>query len=198
MPQEAPMCRFCLDTHQTIKNPLIDPCACRGSMRYVHKRCLTRWRFQDPIRNATVCLLCLTPYGFVEEELFEDIPDDSGIVGLALRVPLFLSVGVNYMFVFHITLLPSRSVDNRLFELYQYIFQLLFLVLFASFWSVKQKRAYLRRWGTKETVCFVFVHVLCNYCIAQHRFFAILPLNVVMNFYWYNHKRVLYELNVRD
>ncbi len=195
--QEAPFCRFCLDTKQTGTNPLLEPCGCRGSMRYVHKKCLTRWRRQDPFRNATTCLLCMTPYGFLENDVIEDIPDDSGLLGLALRMPLFLSVGVNYIFVVHLTMVPYRTVDNRLFELYQYFFQGLYCLFFALSWSVKQKRLYLERWRTKEVVCFLILHAWANYCIAQHRFFAVLPLNVVMTFYWNNHKRVLGELNVR-
>lgn len=198
MQQEDPFCRFCLDTKETAKNPFLEPCACRGSMRFVHKRCLMRWRRQDPFRNAKICLLCMTPYGFLEEHLLEDIPDDSGIFGLALRAPLALSVAVNYMFVIHLTLLPYRTVDDRLFEVYQYIFQILYCILFASAWSVKNRRSYFELWRTKEVFCFILVHAGSNYFIAQHRFSAILPLNCVLSFYWYYHKKVLAELNLHD
>lgn len=191
-------CRFCLDTKQTDKNPFLEPCGCRGSMRYVHKRCLMRWRRQDPFRNGKICLLCLTPYGFLEEQLLEEIPDDSGMFGLALRVPLALSVAINYIFVVHLTLLPNRTVDNRLFEVYQYIFQIAYCFLFALAWSVKNKRLYFGSWKTKEVFWFVLIHAGSNYFIAQHQFFAILPLNCSMSFYWHYHKKVLAELNLRD
>ena len=193
--QEAPLCRFCLDTNETTKNPLLQPCSCRGSMRFVHKKCLMRWRVQDPIRNAEICLLCLTPY-ILEAPMIEQMPDDTGLIGLVLRAPLFLSVGVNYLFILHCSVLPNRNVSNDLFEVYQYIYQLLFFSLFATFWRVQNKRSYFLRWRTKEVLCFVVLHSLSNYSLHNQQFFAILPLNVAMSFYWFYHKKVLQEMNL--
>ena len=41
---EAPACRICFDTADSASNPLLRPCRCRGSMRYVHVECLDTWR----------------------------------------------------------------------------------------------------------------------------------------------------------
>ncbi len=37
-------CRICMDDENTIDNPLISPCLCAGSTRFVHRQCLARWR----------------------------------------------------------------------------------------------------------------------------------------------------------
>jgi RING-variant domain len=36
-------CRICLDESETEKNPLITPCKCIGSVRYIHFDCLKAW-----------------------------------------------------------------------------------------------------------------------------------------------------------
>ena len=35
-------CRICLDEENT--GDLISPCECKGTMRYVHRTCLNKWR----------------------------------------------------------------------------------------------------------------------------------------------------------
>jgi E3 ubiquitin-protein ligase DOA10 len=36
-------CRICLDEENTFGNPLISPCKCSGTMKYIHYTCLTEW-----------------------------------------------------------------------------------------------------------------------------------------------------------
>lgn len=58
----APQCRFCLDTEIDLFNPMIAPCACRGSVRYVHVQCLQRWAAIGPPDMIQTCTLCREPY----------------------------------------------------------------------------------------------------------------------------------------
>lgn len=37
-------CRICFDTEISDDDPLISPCACKGTSKYVHKNCLNQWR----------------------------------------------------------------------------------------------------------------------------------------------------------
>ena len=37
-------CRICFENESTRENPLISPCLCRGTSKYVHKNCIQRWR----------------------------------------------------------------------------------------------------------------------------------------------------------
>ena len=41
---EAPRCRICFDGASEEDGDLIEPCACRGTQRYIHKSCLVRWQ----------------------------------------------------------------------------------------------------------------------------------------------------------
>ena len=55
-------CRICLDEEENIED-LIVPCQCDGTQKYVHTKCLERWR-QESIDNInyTRCQECLTDY----------------------------------------------------------------------------------------------------------------------------------------
>lgn len=40
--QEIKVCRYCFDD-ETENNPLIAPCKCKGSAKYIHEDCLNNW-----------------------------------------------------------------------------------------------------------------------------------------------------------
>lgn len=37
------ICRICYGDDTTSENPLICPCICKGSMKYIHYECLKNW-----------------------------------------------------------------------------------------------------------------------------------------------------------
>ena len=41
--QKQKTCRICYESSSNIKNPLINPCNCKGSMKYIHYNCLLSW-----------------------------------------------------------------------------------------------------------------------------------------------------------
>ena len=58
--EDEPFCRYCFEEH-TENNPLITPCACRGSQEWIHEKCLNLWRERWPPtdRRHTHCPVCL-------------------------------------------------------------------------------------------------------------------------------------------
>ena len=57
------ICRFCLDGASAASNPLVAPCRCRGTARFVHEQCLSRWRAVGRVeRTFSACLECGAPY----------------------------------------------------------------------------------------------------------------------------------------
>lgn len=40
-----PTCRICFETEIDENDPLLNPCKCDGTSKYVHKNCLNTWRF---------------------------------------------------------------------------------------------------------------------------------------------------------
>ena len=52
-------CRICLESDQTPDDPLIAPCRCAGTTKWVHRGCLDEWRAQNQIPLAfTHCPNC--------------------------------------------------------------------------------------------------------------------------------------------
>ena len=43
---EERTCRLCWGDEDD--GPLVQPCACRGSAKYIHKHCLEKWRRTSP------------------------------------------------------------------------------------------------------------------------------------------------------
>jgi len=58
-------CRFCLENTQTIENPLIQPCNCKGSVINVHLVCIVKWRkyTENPLAKHK-CQLCNVNFNF--------------------------------------------------------------------------------------------------------------------------------------
>lgn len=63
-------CRICysVEDYSSSFNDFVSPCACKGSMKYVHKSCLKRWRFRGKkIEEIKKCEQCLTFYNIDDE-----------------------------------------------------------------------------------------------------------------------------------
>ena len=41
--QDDKTCRICLEEAEELRNPLITPCKCIGSVRFIHMNCLREW-----------------------------------------------------------------------------------------------------------------------------------------------------------
>jgi len=75
-PPAPPDCRFCLEPTEMTGNPLITPCKCIGSVRYVHLQCIKEWRrTTDNPDFIERCQLCLTHYNMPLRHPLERIPN---------------------------------------------------------------------------------------------------------------------------
>lgn len=60
---EEKACRFCLHSNEDIIDPLICPCKCNGTVKYVHRECMKKWRHYAPDpKHKTHCQLCKCAY----------------------------------------------------------------------------------------------------------------------------------------
>ena len=60
---EDKTCRYCLEG-QTYDNELITPCLCRGTQKYIHLKCLQKWRTvnKDNPEKRDFCEICKYHY----------------------------------------------------------------------------------------------------------------------------------------
>lgn len=195
MSQEGPLCRFCLDSRNGKRNPLIEPCECKGSLRFVHELCLSRWIRLNPARNGQTCMLCMEPYHEEYNHTLEQIPDKASLPIFLLRFPFLPFLLVNYVGAFHYSL-QQRKTDIYLhFSYYQLYSQLVYFLLFYGFWKVKDTRRYWLAWQTRETFVLLGIHCLCNYSLVQGEVFTVIPLLFLVGFYWPKHVSILETMN---
>ena len=58
---EETRCRLCLEGEED--GPLVQPCACSGSVKWIHEHCLEKWRRTGPKQDAAYrCGLCTDRY----------------------------------------------------------------------------------------------------------------------------------------
>jgi hypothetical protein len=68
-------CRFCLEYSDSKENPLITPCNCNGSIRFVHHSCLLMWKNTTRNRHYQVfCSLCDTKLMYPRKWRLQTIP----------------------------------------------------------------------------------------------------------------------------
>lgn len=65
---EEKFCRICLESDFSSENPLIAPCKCKGSSKYVHRSCLDTWRSTKRDTAWSKCTTCLHPYVILKKE----------------------------------------------------------------------------------------------------------------------------------
>lgn len=194
MAQDISVCRFCLESNNTRRNPLIDPCECKGSLQFVHERCLLKWRRINPNRNAISCLICLTPYHLKELPVLEQIPEQYRVSLFFLRFPFLPCFTANYVLVFHMSLDRNKSFFD-LFEPYQYAFQIFYLFLFFLEWKVQNTRLYWRHWNNRSCLYLCFLYLAANVLLYQGLYIMIAPINVFLGMFWQRHLQILQRLN---
>jgi hypothetical protein len=66
-----PQCRICTEEGNLPSNPLFRPCRCKGSIEYVHRKCLDRWRMESLApypeprnRKLRECMTCNYTYRY--------------------------------------------------------------------------------------------------------------------------------------
>jgi hypothetical protein len=195
MAQDTRVCRFCLESKETKKNPLLEPCECKGSIQFVHERCLTRWRRMDPLRNADICLICLTPYFLLHPGTLETIPGEGYITVMLLRLPILLWCIVNYGILVQVSIQPNQNIAD-IFEIYQYVFQILYFSLVWKAWKVRNKVEYWSHWKNFSTTASIITLVWSNGALYQHQFVAIIPMNLILGILWHRHIQILRNMNM--
>ena len=99
------ICRYCLEDNDEAGDPfhpdhLIAPCQCRGSSRWVHRRCLDEWRATRSDRAFSACTECHFSYEFVDPHAEEAQAEEEGCRRERLRLKFQLLVARDVLKVF--------------------------------------------------------------------------------------------------
>ncbi|XP_071816768.1 E3 ubiquitin-protein ligase MARCHF1-like isoform X2 [Apostichopus japonicus] len=105
---EDPACRICQETrNRKGKNRLVAPCGCKGSTKYVHRKCLQKW---CATKKTAECEICHHPYNpqFLKAPGLSK-SDENSIVSSTMVFCLLLGVfGVSlYLLFAHLSTVES-------------------------------------------------------------------------------------------
>lgn len=199
MTQEQKICRFCLSSKNVSINPLISPCNCKGSLEFVHLKCLNRWRRMDIQRNARLCSLCLTNYRFLDAMQMEEIPETHTIPIYFLTYPGIILLLYNY--IYSIVLSSSRNPNYDFLQQYyvvsQYSFHFLYFILLYTEWNVFNKDLYWKQLKTVWTPIIVGTHTYMLVLLTNDAYLLGPILSFYMGLYWSTHKRLLQNINAQ-
>jgi E3 ubiquitin-protein ligase DOA10 len=102
-------CRFCFEGSE-LNNPLVNPCKCIGSMKYVHLQCIKKWRKHTTnLEWVRRCQLCLEDYEIVLLCLKEDAPHQVPFLHLLTKRHFVVSCMLYY---FHLTFLTNTKLTH--------------------------------------------------------------------------------------
>jgi hypothetical protein len=198
MIQDRNICRFCLSSRIGTENPLISPCNCKGSLEFVHLKCLNRWRQIDMQRNGRTCALCLTNYTLWQAIQIEVIPGTNSIVLYCLEYPGLLLLFYNY--IYSIALASSRNPNYDFLQEYyifsQYVFHFVYAFFFYTEWSVANRGLYWKQVKTLWTPTLLGMHIYMFVLLKENAYFLGPLLSFYMGLYWACHKRLLRNINV--
>lgn len=102
--EEEDVCRICRNPGDA-ENPLRYPCACSGSIKFVHQDCLLQWLNHS---NARQCEVCKHPFSFspvYAENAPSRLPFQEFIVGMTMKAYHVLQFFLRLSFVLSVWLL---------------------------------------------------------------------------------------------
>jgi E3 ubiquitin-protein ligase DOA10 len=178
---EAKQCRFCLDEGETPDNPLIAPCPCTGSVRYVHHGCLKRWATADPATNAQICSICQNPFTIF---ILEVLPTRSNTTIFLDHGALVGSVLIYLSPVYHV-----RAIHLG--------FQTIYLLGIANVFYVRDLRRYTHHQLTRSLPVITCIYLTLLYRLMQHNDIACcFFINIILFLAWLDHIRILELMNL--
>ena len=102
-------CRICFENNNSEENPLLSPCRCSGTSKYVHLNCIQTWRRTNiNTQYLTKCRECNANYKINKTNLNETFTIDYGVIN-------YMKQKINYLYfnVFSFIIsIAARSLDR--------------------------------------------------------------------------------------
>jgi len=188
-------CRFCLEPTRSMNNPFIDPCECRGSVRYIHEKCLKRWIELDPAKNGSNCTICGTPFKNISIPLIEDIPELKH-KGFKFAIEMISAIGTTGQ-IFIFGLIPSSDpLFRNLSFLSLGLVHEIYVISFVRNTQIRNRIAYIKEAGKNGFILLWMAHLFFFYLMAYEDYFSVsFGCYLLLDSYWAFHIRTLREIN---
>lgn len=197
-----PSCRYCLESKTTQQNYLFAPCACKGSVEYVHYACFMRWFFTCDPADRMICPICKTYYATTPLDSLEKVSPVPPPTLRTLGHPIFSILVFHYLFsvlALFLSKYGASVTDIYLAAILAY--QALFFGLLLKHTHPNHPLLYVKAyWTRKNWALPVFqVATLCFLGYNPTVFFvAGVCANGLLSFYWPAHVETVYECNAME
>ncbi|OAY39236.1 probable E3 ubiquitin ligase SUD1 isoform X2 [Manihot esculenta] len=102
--EEEDVCRICRNPGEA-ENPLRYPCACSGSIKFVHQDCLLQWLNHSNARQCEVCKHAFSFSPVYAENAPSRLPFQEFVIGMAMKTCHVLQFFLRLSFVLSVWLL---------------------------------------------------------------------------------------------
>ena len=190
----AKQCRICFEDTVSNKNQLIEPCACKGSSRYIHQLCLNYWIRIDPDKNGKRCPVCMGYYRF-SLMIKEVIPREPTLSLIILDKAFLLGCLTHYGVV--VMFIKSRSIPVTEMKMVQFFFNLAFHVSYSINCNIVNKELYRGLLKRSYMPLLVLIYSYLSYDLAVYsNVLHCFTLSFILNLIWREHIRILSMINI--
>jgi E3 ubiquitin-protein ligase DOA10 len=179
------VCRICFDNDtDEKKNPLLSPCSCKGSQKYVHRECLEKWLKVEPIKGLD-CSVCKEP--LATSTVYEQVIPRGSRVSIVLYPHVFLISESVLAF----------TVCESFYDycMIHWFYCILYLGLFYEYFHVKNKMLYFKRWLDEKTLTLFSAHLFILSCWLLNPYIVVFLNSCMLNIYVHHHFFILDEMN---
>lgn len=141
--EDGLVCRICHSLTAHDDDPLISPCLCTGSMKYVHESCLMNWLRSSVKTNCELCLHQLRVRKFLKPLNKWRLPGEKPLAIIWL-LTFFIALTLN---VASITKDASRSCSSTPCIVFYVLGAtgVILGIIFLGFWAMKSA-VYFKKW----------------------------------------------------
>ena len=184
-------CRFCHDTSP----PLITPCNCQGSVKYIHKKCILRWATIDGTLDLSkfTCSLCMSPYHIAPPSL-ETFVTDSSTVNMLLYHSTPASIIINYLSIL-IGIHTGQTISERLMAAHLCIY-ILYVSLYCVYVRIQNMDLYATIAYDRRSYMYGLIQVYSSYaCFTEQ--YALMSITAMLahTVLWREHVTILELVN---
>ena len=180
-------CRFCLEMDD---KPMISPCRCSGTVKYVHKECIHKWVFQGNqiIEGRNNCSICKDTIF-----KFEFIPPYNQVNNLILLNTTAMSIFIQYLYIIFI----SRAKDS-LSVIYtsHAIMQFIYVAIYIENFRVKNPLIYHNLASERYGYILYIFYILSLIAVFKYEYIVLSLLNnMIITIQWREHLYTLSRVN---
>ena len=198
MAASKPVCKYCLENRETPDNKLFSPCACAGSVGFVHYVCFLKWIFVAPLELKMICPVCKGRYNLDIMASMEIIPAEEPYPLRLISSPLTACILFHYVFfMYGIGTTDPRALATTYWHA-QYTYVLVWLFYFVRSVKIKEPLQYFITFVKTPNRFLIASFLISELLLAfnpQYMFLAGLAGNLALGLFWRIHVETLSYMN---